>query len=53
MALTVADRAGVKRLALTHHNARHDDAFMRVLERQAQEEMPCCFVAREGMTVAL
>jgi phosphoribosyl 1,2-cyclic phosphodiesterase len=53
MAVEVGQLAGVKRLALTHHNAQHDDAFMRALEKEAQAVFPDAFVTREGMTVQL
>ncbi len=53
MAVDVARLAGAKRLALFHHNARHDDDFMEAMEKQAQEAFPAAFVAREGMMVEL
>ena len=51
MAVEVAQAAGVKQLALTHHNALHDDDFMEDMERQAQARFPATVVAREGMTL--
>jgi len=51
MAVEVAQAAGVKKLALTHHNVRHDDAFMEDMERQAQARLPAAIVAREGLTL--
>ena len=51
MAVEVAQAAGVKKLALTHHNVRHDDAFMEDMERQAQARLPAAMVAREGLTL--
>jgi phosphoribosyl 1,2-cyclic phosphodiesterase len=53
MATDVAQAAGVKRLALTHHNPDHDDAFLEAMERKAQAVFPTTFIAREGMTVEL
>lgn len=53
MAVEVAKAAGVKRLALTHHNVRHDDAFLEDMERQAQARFPTAVVAREGLTLDL
>jgi phosphoribosyl 1,2-cyclic phosphodiesterase len=53
MAVEVAEAAGVSKLALTHHNALHDDAFLEDIERQAQAAFPAAVVAREGMTIAL
>ena len=53
MAVEAGQRANVKRLALTHHHANHDDAFMRNMEKEAQTVFPKTFVVREGMTVEL
>jgi phosphoribosyl 1,2-cyclic phosphodiesterase len=53
MAVDLGRKAKVKRLALTHHNAEHDDAFMRNFEKEAQAAFPDSFVVREGMTVAV
>jgi ribonuclease BN (tRNA processing enzyme) len=51
MAVEVAQAAGAKKLALTHHNAHHDDAFLEDMERQAQALFPAAIVAREGLTL--
>ncbi|MDY7077674.1 MAG: MBL fold metallo-hydrolase [Chloroflexota bacterium] len=51
MAVEVAQAARVKRLALTHHNVHHDDAFMEDMERQAQALFPDTVAAREGLTI--
>jgi phosphoribosyl 1,2-cyclic phosphodiesterase len=51
MAVDVGRVAEVKRLVLTHHNARHDDRFMRALEQEVQQVFPVASMAREGMTV--
>jgi phosphoribosyl 1,2-cyclic phosphodiesterase len=53
MAVDVGQQAAVKRLALTHHHAQHDDAALRAIEQEAQLLFPQAFVAREGMTIAL
>ncbi len=53
MAVHLAKKAHVKQLVLTHHNAKHDDAFMRDLEKEAQAEFPNTIAAREGMTLTL
>ena len=53
MAVDVGQQAQVKRLALTHHNAQHDDAVLRAIEQEAQVVFPQAFVAREGTTVTL
>jgi phosphoribosyl 1,2-cyclic phosphodiesterase len=53
MAVEVGQMANVKRLALTHHHAPHDDATMRGIEEEAQAVLPQAFVAREGTTIVL
>lgn len=53
MAVEVAQAAGVKRLALCHHNTNHDDAFLDEIERKAQALFPETFMAREGLAVPL
>jgi len=53
MAVTVGKRAQVKRLVLTHHHARHDDAFLREMEKEAQAVLPQALLAREGMVLEL
>ena len=52
-AIEVASRAGVKRLALTHHDPEHDDRFLTEMERDCQREFSECFVAREGQELEL
>jgi phosphoribosyl 1,2-cyclic phosphodiesterase len=53
MAVDVGRQAQVKRLALTHHNAQHNDAVLRAIEREAQVVFPQAFVVREGTTIVL
>lgn len=53
MAIEVAQAAGAKNLALTHHNALHDDAFLDGIERQVQALFPTAVVACEGLTLKL
>ncbi|MCP4540941.1 MAG: MBL fold metallo-hydrolase [Chloroflexi bacterium] len=53
MAVKVAQAAGVKALALTHHNALHDDAFLDDVEQQTQAVFPGALMAREGLTLKL
>ena len=53
MACETATLAGVKRLALTHHDPNYDDESVHDLEEQAQALFPNAFSAREGMEVAL
>ena len=52
-ALEVAERAEVKLLAMTHHDPEHDDVFLRKIEKRCQDRMKDCFLAREGMRIAL
>jgi phosphoribosyl 1,2-cyclic phosphodiesterase len=52
-AVEVGQMANVKRLALTHHHAGHDDATLRGIEQEAQAILPQAFVAREGTTIVL
>ena len=49
MAVEVAQATEVKKLALTHHNAHHDDTFLEDMERQAQALFPAAIVVREGL----
>jgi phosphoribosyl 1,2-cyclic phosphodiesterase len=51
-AITVARLGNVKKLALFHHDPRHDDAFLAKVEQQCQQQFAGCFLAREGMEVA-
>jgi ribonuclease BN (tRNA processing enzyme) len=53
MAVEVAQAAGAKKLVLTHHNTRHDDAFLEDVERQAQAAFPASIMAREGLTLEI
>ena len=52
-AVEVAQRAGVKRLVVTHHDPDHDDAFLREIERKVKARMPHAVLAREGMSIQL
>jgi phosphoribosyl 1,2-cyclic phosphodiesterase len=52
-AVEVAERAGVKRLALFHHDPDHDDAFLLRQERECRHRFPDSFFAREGMEISL
>jgi phosphoribosyl 1,2-cyclic phosphodiesterase len=45
--------AGVKRMALYHHDPSHTDTVMDAIELKAQSLFPGAFVARQGMTVIL
>lgn len=48
-AVTVAERAAVRRLALFHHDPRRDDDALAVLEDRARGRFAETFAAREGM----
>jgi ribonuclease BN (tRNA processing enzyme) len=52
-AMQVAEMAGVKRLALTHHDPEHDDEFLQRIEKLCQERFPNAALAREGMEISL
>ena len=53
MACETAVAAGVKRLALTHHDPTYDDESVHELEEQAQKLFFNAFSAREGLEVEL
>ncbi len=53
MACELANAAGVKQLALFHHDPNYDDATVRQLETEAQALFPNAFAAREGLQVTL
>ena len=50
-AIECAQRAGAKRLILTHHDPDHDDQFLREAEARCQSRFPNCQLARDGMEV--
>jgi len=52
-AIQVAEMAGVKQLALTHHDPDHDDEFLTKMEKQCQQRFKDCFFAREKMEIEL
>jgi len=52
-ALQVAEMAGVKQLAITHHDPEHDDEFLLRMEQLCQERFADTVLAREGMEIAL
>jgi len=53
MAVEVAKAAEIKRLALTHHDALHDDDFLEAVEKEAQAVFPSTVLAREGLAIEL
>ncbi|NOZ07381.1 MAG: MBL fold metallo-hydrolase [FCB group bacterium] len=52
-AVEVADLAGVKRLALFHHDPEHDDTYLFDLEKKYQRHHPHIFLARETLSISL
>lgn len=52
-AMQVAEMAGVKRLAMTHHDPNHDDDFLARMEKLCQERFKECIVAKEGMELEM
>jgi phosphoribosyl 1,2-cyclic phosphodiesterase len=52
-AIRIADDAGVKRLALFHHDPGHDDEFMDKVAQKAESRRPGTIVAREGLEIEL
>lgn len=52
-AVQVAEQAGVKKLALFHHDPEHDDDFILNMEKESQKRFPNAFFARECSTVEI
>jgi phosphoribosyl 1,2-cyclic phosphodiesterase len=52
-AVEVAERAGVKRLALFHHDPEHTDSFLLKVEKRSQERFPDSFLARENLEIEI
>ncbi len=52
-AMQFAEMAGVKHLALTHHDPEHDDEFLQRIEKLCQERFPNAVLARQGMEIAI
>jgi len=52
-ALQVAEMAGIKRLAMTHHDPNHDDEFLTRMEKLCQERFKECVLAKEGMELEM
>jgi ribonuclease BN (tRNA processing enzyme) len=48
----LAERAGVARLVIFHHDPSHDDAFMDQVARDAEAMRPGTLVAHEGMVLS-
>ncbi len=52
-AIQVAEMAGVKQLAITHHDPNHNDDFLKKIEKKCQERFQDCVLAREDMEFIL
>ena len=52
-AIQVAEMAGVKQLAITHHDPDHDDEFLTKMEKECQQIFKDCFLAREKMEIEI
>jgi phosphoribosyl 1,2-cyclic phosphodiesterase len=52
-AVEVAEKAGVKRLALFHHDPDHNDSFLQSVEEACQARFADCFLAKEGIEVEI
>jgi ribonuclease BN (tRNA processing enzyme) len=51
--MQVAEMAGVKRLALTHHDPEHDAESLQRIENLCQKRFPNAVLAREGMEIPI
>ena len=52
-AIEVAERAGVKKLALFHHDPEHNDTFLSNMEIECRKRFADLFLAREGDEITL
>ena len=52
-AIEVAERAGVKKLALFHHDPEHHDTFLSNMEIECRKRFADLFLAREGDEITL
>jgi ribonuclease BN (tRNA processing enzyme) len=52
-AVEVAEIAGVKRLALFHHDPEHNDAFISDMEKECRNRFSESFFAREGTEIVI
>jgi len=53
LAIEVAKKAGVKQLALFHHEPTHDDKTMATIAERAKQIFQSTIVAHEGMEIVL
>ena len=52
-AIEVAEQAGVKKLALFHHDPEHNDTFLSNMEKECRKLFPNAFLARERSQIDL
>jgi phosphoribosyl 1,2-cyclic phosphodiesterase len=52
-AVAVGEQAGVKKLALFHHDPEHPDTFLFKIEEEVQKRFSKAFLAREEMEIEL
>jgi ribonuclease BN (tRNA processing enzyme) len=52
-AIEVAERAGIKKLVITHHDPEHDDEFLLGVEKECQLRFADCILARENMEIEI
>jgi len=52
-AVEVAEQAGVKKLALFHHDPEHTDSLLFKIEEESQRRFPGAFLSREGMEIEI
>lgn len=52
-AVEVAVQAGVKKVALFHHDPGHNDAFLMKVEKESQRLFSEAFLAREGLEIEI
>jgi len=52
-AIAVAERAGVKKLALFHHDPEHNDTFLSNMEIECRKRFADLFLAKEGDEITL
>ena len=53
MAVEVAERANVKRLALVHHEPANDDKIVDSIDKESKKLFPRAFAAHEGQEITL
>jgi phosphoribosyl 1,2-cyclic phosphodiesterase len=49
--MEVAEQANVKKLVLTHHDPEHDDAYLRLVEKECKSQFANVILAREELEI--